>query len=47
MNNTTEMIPKYDINESLKEYKIIYGDKTYIFDSELFCKILNYNRGFT
>lgn len=46
MNNTTEMIPKYDINESLKEYKIIYGDKTYIFDSELFCKILNYNRGF-
>ena len=28
------MIPKYDINESLKEYKIIYGDIT-DFDSVL------------
>ena len=46
MNNTEQMIPTYDINENLKEYKIIYGDITYIFNSELFCKILNYKRSF-
>lgn len=31
MNNTTEMKPKYVMNEALKEYKIIYGNRTYIF----------------
>lgn len=46
MNNTTEMKPKYVMNEALKEFQIIYGDRTYIFNSELYCKILNYERRF-
>ncbi|AET73004.1 hypothetical protein PGAG_00115 [Phaeocystis globosa virus 12T] len=46
MNNTTEMKPKYVMNEALKEYKIIYGNRTYIFNSELYYKIFNYDKGF-
>ena len=30
MNNTEQMKPTYDIDEELKEYKIIYGDRKYI-----------------
>tara|TARA_B110000259_G_scaffold136481_1_gene153687 strand:- start:2256 stop:3473 length:1218 start_codon:yes stop_codon:yes gene_type:complete len=46
MNNTTEMKPKYVMNVALKEYKIIYGNRTYLFNSELYCKIFNYDKGF-
>tara|TARA_B100000965_G_C19596500_1_gene760489 strand:- start:2074 stop:3693 length:1620 start_codon:yes stop_codon:yes gene_type:complete len=46
MNNIEQMKPTYDIDEELKEYKIIYGDRKYILSSELFCKILNYERSF-
>ena len=46
MNNMEQIKPIYDIDDTLKECKIIYGDRIYILNSELFCKILNFDRYF-
>lgn len=46
MNKTEQIKPIYDINEELKECKILYGNRKYILSSELFCKILNFERCF-
>jgi len=46
MNNIEKIKPIYDINDTCKEYKIIYGDRIYILNSELFCKILNFDKCF-
>ncbi len=46
MNNMEQIKPIYDIDDTLKECKIIYGDRIYILNSELFCRILNFERYF-
>ena len=46
MNYLQQIKPKYEIDDILNEYKIIYDDKIYIFNSYLFCKILNFERNF-
>lgn len=46
MNNMEQIKPIYHIDDTLKECKIIYGDRIYILNSELFCKILNFDRYF-
>jgi len=46
MNNIEQIKPIYDIDDTLKECKIIYGDRIYILNSELFCRILNFERCF-
>lgn len=46
MNYLQQIKPKYEIDDILNEYKIIYDDRIYIFNSYLFCKILNFERNF-
>ena len=46
MNNIDQLKPIYDLDNIFKECKIIYGNRKYILSSELFCKILNFERCF-
>ena len=46
MNNIEQIKPIYDLDNIFKECKIIYGDREYILSSELFCRILNFQRCF-
>ena len=46
MNNIDQIRPIYDLDNNFKTCKIIYGDREYILSSELFCRILNFERCF-
>ena len=46
MNNIDQIKPIYELDNILKECKIIYDDREYILSSELFCRILNFERCF-
>ena len=46
MNNIDQIKPIYDLDKTFNKCKIIYGDREYILSSELFCRILNFERYF-
>lgn len=46
MNNIAKIRPIYDLDNNFKTCKIIYGDREYILSSELFCRILNFEKCF-